>query len=540
MPTESHPEIQALLEELVAVRSDTGTLHELAMADKLLAILRGDPYFVRHPDLCGAFEAGDVLHRPVVWGLRRGRSRRTVILEGHYDTVEIDCYGALKPFALEPAALRSRMREQGIRDPELARDLEDEAWGFGRGMADMKAGLAINLHTLLSREEGEANILFLAVPDEESMSSGAIQAVHLLGGLRERFGLDYRLLVLTEPQGIGGMDLGVVRVNGGGMGKMLPVVLTKGVLTHSAEILKGLNSASMLAEIVRAVELNTDLVCGDQGQSAPPPATQIMRDLKTGYDVSVPEFSAACFNVMFLKTRPPLTLLEDLRRICADAADRVVRRYHEAFSVMAGKGSVGEAARRTFEPEVLTLGELEQRLEADPGFEAFRRETTGRLKEQVGAGQCTLPDASIRYLKALAVRAGFQGPAVVLGISPPYYPAVSNAALGQDIAPYLEGLDAFLGSRYRSRLDYVPYRASMTDLSYTSCTDPDAERRFLGNLALAPALYDVPVERIAQLNVPVLAVGPAGRDLHKAGERVYLPDVTGRIPELIARVVDRV
>ena len=35
----------------------------------------------------------------------------------------------------------------------------------------------------------------------------------------------------------------MVRVNGGGMGKMLPVVLAKGVLTHSAEILKGLNSA---------------------------------------------------------------------------------------------------------------------------------------------------------------------------------------------------------------------------------------------------------------------------------------------------------
>ena len=34
----------------------------------------------------------------------------------------------------------------------------------------------------------------------------------------------------------------------------------------------------------------------------------------------------------------------------------------------------------------------------------------------------------------------------------------------------------------------------MTDLSYTSCTDPAAERRFLDNLALAPDLYDVPVE----------------------------------------------
>ena len=166
--------VHDLLLELVAVQSDTGTLHELAMADKLLAlILRADPYFARHPDLCGAFEAGDVLHRPVVWGLRRGRSRRTVILEGHYDAVETRAATApssRSPWTRRPCA--ARMREQGIQDPDLARDLEDEAWGFGRGMADMKAGLAINLHTLFTREEGEANLLFLAVPDEESMSSG--------------------------------------------------------------------------------------------------------------------------------------------------------------------------------------------------------------------------------------------------------------------------------------------------------------------------------------------------------------------------------
>ena len=224
MPTEAHPEIQTLLQELVAVRSDTGTTQELAMADKLLSVLRADPYFVRHPERCGAFEQGDVLHRPVVWGLRPGRTPRTVVLLGHYDTVEIDCYGALKPYATDPPALKARMRQQEIHDPGLRRDLDDDAWGFGRGMADMKAGLAINLHTLLTREEGEAGVLFLAVPDEERMSSGAIQAVPLLHGLQQRFGLDYRLLVLTEPETTTGEDLGVVRVTGGGTGKILPVV----------------------------------------------------------------------------------------------------------------------------------------------------------------------------------------------------------------------------------------------------------------------------------------------------------------------------
>jgi len=540
MPSESHPEIRTLLQELVAVRSDTGTSQELAMADKLLSVLRADPYFVRHPERCGTFEQGDALHRPVVWGLRPGRSPRTVVLLGHYDTVEIECYGALKPYATDPAALKARMREQEIRDPGLRRDLEDDAWGFGRGMADMKAGLAINLHALLTRKEGEAGVLFLAVPDEERMSSGAIQAVPLLHRLRQRFGLDYRLLVLTEPETSAGEDLGLVRAYGGGTGKILPVVLAKGVLTHAAHILDGLNSAFMLAEIVRSVELDTSLVSGDRGQFVQPPATQILRDLKSGYDVSVPEYSAACFNLMFFPTRSPLSLLEDLRRICARAAHRVVRRYHRAFDAMVGMGAMAESARQRFVPEVLTLGELELRLGAAPGFEAFRRATLDRLQEQVRSGRCALPDASIEYLKAMAERAAFPGPAVVLGISPPYYPAVSNTAIGADVAPCLEGLDEFLRTRYASRLEYLPYRASITDLSYTSCPDPSAERSLLGHVALAPALYDVPVEQIAQLNLPVLALGPIGREIHRAGEHVYLPDVTGRIPDLVAAIIDRV
>jgi arginine utilization protein RocB len=189
---------------------------------------------------------------------------------------------------------------------------------------------------------------------------------------------------------------------------------------------------------------------------------------------------------------------------------------------------------------VLTLGELEKRLGPTRGFTGFKQGLLDRLQEQVRAGRCTLPDATIQYLKAMTERAAFPGPAVVLGISPPYYPAVSNTAIAKDVSPYLEGLDKLLRTRHASRMEFLQYRASITDLSYTSCADPEGERRLLDNVALAPALYDVPVERIAQLNIPVLAVGPAGRDFHRVAERVYLPDVTGRIPDVVAAIIDRV
>lgn len=539
MPSDPRSPILDLLLDLVAVQSDTGTACELAMARRLLAILRGHGYFARHPDQCGAFEERDLLHRPVVWGLRKGRSDRTVILAGHYDTVEIDCYGPLKPFALAPALLRQHLRGQDGQDPALARDLADDAWAFGRGMADMKAGLAINLHALFTLEDPEASILFLAVPDEENMSSGARQAVALLDQLRGRFDLDYRLLVLTEPQVHGREDLGTVRIHTGGMGKMLPVVLAKGVLTHAAEILHGLDSAYMLAEIVRGVDLNPALCTGDRGVCPPPPAAQFMRDLKSTYDVTVPEYSAACFNVMFLPSRPPMGLLEDLAGLCREAMATVSRRHREACAALAARGA--EPVATVFEPAVLTLAELERQLaDRSDGFPEFKRDLTHRLGEQVRSGELNLPTASVHYLRAVTERAALPGPAVVVGIAPPYYPPVDAYALGKDFGPCLAGLDSFMAERHGARVEFVPYVAGMTDLSYTSCTDPVAERKFLDNLALAPDLYDVPVERIAGLNVPAVAFGPLGRDIHRPGERVYLPDVTRRIPALLARVIGQV
>jgi arginine utilization protein RocB len=47
------------------------------------------------------------------------------------------------------------------------------------------------------------------------------------------------------------------------------------------------------------------------------------------------------------------------------------------------------------------------------------------------------------------------------------------------------------------------------------------------------------VEGIGELNIPALIIGPQGKDIHKRGERVYLPDVTGRIPDLIGRIIEQ-
>ncbi len=532
--------IKELMLELVSVQSDTGTVKERAMAEKIHSLVRESPYFVEHPECCGVYENGDILRRPVVWALRKGSGKRTVILEGHYDAVEIESYGILKPYALSPVLLKEKMRSMQIQDEELDRDLRDDRWCFGRGVADMKSGLAINLHALFTHPNEAVIILFVAVPDEENISAGALQAVELFERLKDRYALDYRLSIITEPQNIGIGTRQSVQLIQGSMGKFLPVILAKGVLAHSADLLNGLNSALILSEIVRGAELRTDMVSEDDGVFTQPPTTLLMRDLKTTYDVSIPEYSAACLNILFLNNKRPMAILEDLRRICSDALTKAIAAYDKAFDTMKGKGFIEESCRRRFKGDVVLMTELEARLRSGAkDYELFKEALDARLVEEIRAGGINLQTASIHYMKAILEKAQIMGPVVVIGIAPPYYLAVNNKYIEKDIGDCLDGLGEYMASRHAVTVEPVPYLSGMTDMSYLSCACPREDRQFLENLSIPRSAYDVPVERIARLNIPSLMIGPGAKCIHQAGERVYLPDVLERIPDVIGRIIER-
>lgn len=533
--------MDSLLERLIGVQSDTGTALEVVMAAEIESILRQKPYFLEHPELAGSWMSGDPLGRPVVWALRRGRTGRTLVLEAHYDAVEIESYGPLKPWALQPAALKAKMLESGSADEELAADLASGEWLVGRGSADMKAGLAINLEMLDHAIPEDLSLLFLAVPDEENISSGAIQAVGLLHELAVRFDLEYRLCIITEPQIAQNRVRGkpAVQIIRGSTGKILPVVLVKGVLAHSAEILKGLNSSFLLARIVSRFELSMDTVVGEDGVSNQPPATLLMRDLKSTYDVSLPEYSGALFNVLYTDRQNPDELVEALRRACAEGLASGIARYDATFDAMSAKGFGVPSTRNRYAGEVLTLQELDARVRSrNENFEAFKADLEASLRRTMSGGSMGIHAACLEYLRAMTAEAGIPGPVAVIGLAPPFYPAVSTDAIGADLGEYLAGVEAFVEARFGVTLEQVGALSGMCDLSYLSSPDPEGSRRLLDNMPIPREIYDVPVERIAQLNIPSIIIGPRGKAVHQAGERVYLPDVRHLIPALMGRIME--
>ena len=117
-------------------------------------------------------------------------------------------------------------------------------------------------------EELDGNLLLLSLPDEENLSAGMRAATLLMKDLKARFGLDYRLMINTEPHTR--LEPGTGVLYEGSLGKIMPLVYVKGQAAHVSQIFNGFNPLLLLAEIVRRTELNPDFL-ETSGASRPCP-----------------------------------------------------------------------------------------------------------------------------------------------------------------------------------------------------------------------------------------------------------------------------
>ena len=177
-----------LLYDLVSIQSDTFTEQEITIGKHIYDLICEQDYWKEHPELCGLYDGKDVLGRLIPWALRKGTTDRTIILAGHFDCVEIESYGPLKPYALSPELLKQEMLKMDYSG-DVLKDLQDDNSDLAGGMADMKGGLACILYELFKHAEenlcSEVNILFMGIHDEEHQAEGIMQSIQLLNILKE-------------------------------------------------------------------------------------------------------------------------------------------------------------------------------------------------------------------------------------------------------------------------------------------------------------------------------------------------------------------
>ena len=592
------------LKELVAIPSISNTKEESLAADYLAKSLAEQDYFRANPGLCGQFPIeGDPLGRTVAYGLVRGNGRRTVILTGHYDVVDTEEYGEFRKYAYDVDAWKnaSGPELEGLLEmltPEAREDFCSGEWLFGRGVNDMKGGLAVGLAVtgwfggrVLEGRGLEGNILFLSVPDEEAYSAGMRGAVPLFVDLARRYDLDYACLLDLEPcfdEG-GGQQVFI-----GSVGKMLPAVLVQGAKAHVVEAFKGLNAVGVLARLFLETELAPEFAEVCEGELCPPPTWFNLRDRKEGYDVSVPLRAGGYMSVLgFQKTAE--TLMERLVELGRKAFSEYLARMEGqrlALEEMQGGGEYGaevagdcgsgiadsaEAAGdcgsglddrgehcgsaaygaelpggrpsvvpcETVPPySVLEYRELADYCVGKYGSEAFadwQREQQREAGEMIRAGRWSYPQATLELMDRLLTWSKITAPVMVLSYAPPYYPAYHSdhlpgrAGAGSALFDLLD----LAAAGYGVRLEKGNYFCGISDLSYCGGGEGPGLEGYAANSPMWGGLYSMDSEAMKQFCAPALLFGPVGRDAHQMGERVKAASLLEEVPSVLIKFIEQ-
>lgn len=533
--------IEEIMLDYVGIATPTTTAQENDARGFFEHFFKSVPYFKDRPANWGFHPIPlDALHRQVPWGLLKGKGPNTVVLIHHLDTVDTDDYGSLKHLATKPHEItRAYAQGQADLDAEARADLTSGAWLFGRGVADMKGGAAIHMALLerMSQEQDFAgNLLLLALPDEENLSAGMLAAVGLLRELQQRHQLNYVMLLNAESQERA--EDALMRLYDGSVGKMMPICYVRGKLAHVGQVFKGLNPIHILSEIVTATELSPDFSEQAGNTRTPPPAWLFLKDRKEVYDVSLPLAAAGYMSILTLGRQAQDILLQ-LQAVSQAAFERVIARANKSYRHYTGD----ESASLPWQARVLTYDQVYAEALAHAG-DALKKDLAAYEQEArllIGRGELGMAEAAFALIERTVAHLPDSQPLVVLAISPPYYPAVNNTMLPDkldavnELLTHLEGV-----TRKQLGCDFhiKNYYTGISDSSYALFEGDEANIRFIqDNTLLWGEAYAIPFEEIQALSIPVLNIGPWGKEIHKSTERVHLLDLKERIPLLVEAAI---
>ncbi|HEX6922263.1 MAG TPA: hypothetical protein VF149_00440, partial [Bacillales bacterium] len=131
-------------------------------------------------------------------------------------------------------------------------------------------------------------------------------------------------------------------------------------------------------------------------------------------------------------------------------------------------------------------------------------------------------DLSTRLVSDLAAFCKHKAPMIVLFYNPPFYPAVSSRN-DPYIKNVIEKVTEYGKEQYQLSLKHQKFFPGLSDLSFTGMKQSaNALFPLVSNMPLYGNGYDLPFDALRELNVPVMNLGPLGRDPHKWTERLEL------------------
>lgn len=527
---------EAWARTLTAIPSVTGSRDEADFAEKLVALLRGSPAFAQPASTVWTLDVpGGPFARKCVLGLVRGGGRRTVVLTGHFDIVETGCYGALEPLALDPDRLGPALVARIAGEPHEARaaqatrDLESGDFLAGRGLLDMKAGLAAGLAVIerLASAPFDGNLLFIAVPDEEGNSAGARHISQALAGIAATHGLDIEAAInldatVDDGDGADGRCIAL-----GSVGKLLPSALVVGRAAHASDSFRGIGAAALAGALAAEMEWAPELTERSGDELGAGPTLLGMKDSKTAYDVTTPARVWMYWNVMTHR-RAPADVLEAVEAAAASSAGALMDRLAERAARSGAKVSLAPVA-------VVRYAALLAEALARPGAQA----ALDALSEELASSALSLPDQCRRLTEKAWELSGRSGPAIVIGFaSIPYLPVelrddAGAKRLDAALRAAMDATAAAFGTSFRT----IRYFPGISDVSFFGQAEGSHVPTIAGNTPMWRSIL-AGAARFGAAGIPSINAGPWGRDYHTRLERMHAGYGFRVLPALLLSIVE--
>ncbi len=538
--SKSHP-VYKLLLELVAVPSvSPGACEENRIARFLYDWFGQLPYFREHPeDLQLLSVEGDPLKRHIPMALVRAgkRTSKTVLLTGHMDVVNADVYGPLKDLAFSPEECTKAMATQPLSE-EARRDLESGEWLFGRGVSDMKSGVASASIFLAKASEHpeklEANVGVFFVPDEENNSLGMLGAVRHLARLQEEERLEFLGCINTEPVFSRTRET-LPTLYTGTIGKINPFFFCLGRETHVGEYYEGVSAGALISSINILLDGNATFSDIHKGQRYSPYGCHKIRDIRNDYSSTIAAKAMAYYGYLPIYKKPG-EILEELRRCARQGLDDAMERLQSWRGMFWESRNAPLPSRE--KDRVLSFDELKREY-------VLERGESGHRDMEAFLGSCPPEwderDRALGLTEYMLEECSFEGPLVVFGFLPPFYPPRINEGTTSGDRAILEMAKAVQAKARELGTEVLQADLfeGVCDLSYCGFSQGRKELDILErNTPGWGAPYRLPSEDLIKLDIPICNLGPVGKDAHKRTERVHLPFLLDVLPHLLQEAVE--
>jgi arginine utilization protein RocB len=547
MMLQCREDVLAFTKQLVNIESIVNTDGEKVIAHSLYTLISSFPYFTNHSsNIMISQTLGDDYERYNVMAFvkgTKGKSNRTVILMGHMDTVGVDDFNQLKEHACFPDELMEALQREDL--PPSAKDhLNSGDWLFGRGVLDMKSGVASHLYLLKyyseHPEELDGNIVFLAECDEEDSSHGVLSALKIFKNWKEDHGFDYVAAInadFVSPRYVGDENRYIYK---GTVGKLLPSFFITGAETHVGSCFEGLDPNFIAAELTKQINYNPELCNEAFGETTVPPVSLKQTDLKPSYTVQT-ALSAYVYYNFFIHSWSPKDVLTKLKEQAFIAFQNALSSYDERYqqySAISGEPYMS----LQWEPRVMTYEEMEQLLIQENG-DIF-------LMQMSQFKEILVLDASLdtRMYAARVVEEAWKwmkdkNPAIILFYSSLYSPRIELTGKTNTELALIEALDDAVEEmqpHYPNPIvtrNFFPY---ISDMSFVALSDDEEGITAVSknNPGWGTKHY-VDYQDIRDLNVPVINIGPYGIDAHKKLERMEMTYSLEVVPNLTNTVIQK-